>query len=116
MVPYKTHKITNHYHIDHPLPRIIHTGCKLQRYLRNRKYKSAYTKPPILHCDSAFRQVSVEFDVGEGGGKNWWESKQNATSVTRSWDLSQFLGFEVTHWDIILNFGKFPKPMKVWEF
>ena len=38
------------------------------------------------------------------------------SSVTRSWELFQFLGFAVTHWDRILNFGKFPKPMKVWEF
>ena len=38
------------------------------------------------------------------------------SSVTRSWEFSQLLGFSVILWDRILIFGKFPKPIKVWEF
>ena len=40
----------------------------------------------------------------------------SVVSVVRSWEFSQNLGFLDMNWDHFLDFGKFPKPTKVWEF
>ena len=55
-------------------------------------------------------------------GKNYNRSRSTDTvldsdgSVVRSWEFSQNLGFWDMNWDHFLDFGKFPKPTKVWEF
>ena len=42
--------------------------------------------------------------------------RRSPVSVVRSWEFSQNLGFWDINWDHFLDFGKFPKPTKVWEF